>query len=465
MAEKSLNEIPRDLRPLFTKGNDALQRDNFDYAIALFNQVLAREPGLHEVRRALRTAQLKKAGAGKGFFKKMLSSASSSPLLAKAELALRRDAAEALGIAEQILESDPNSSPGHRLVVKAATALEMPRTAVLSLEILHANAPEDAEVSIQLARALGDIGEASRGEKILAEAARQDPMNNELSQALKDMSARKTMKEGGYQDLQEGTGSFRDILKDKDEALRLEQQNRQVKTEDTAERLIQEYETRLKTEPKNLKLLRDLAELYTQKKQFDLALDYYQRIKSSELGADASLDSAIAQTTVRKFEHQISQLDPTAPDHAEQLAGLQSERQAYQLAECQRRVERFPTDLLLRFDLGQLYFQAGKIAEATAEFQKAQNNPNKRIAAMGYLAQCFAKRKMYDLAARRLQEALKEKPVLDDEKKELIYNLAEVLQNMGKKEEAIEQLKIIYEVDVGYKDVAAKVENYYSGQG
>ena len=29
MAEKGVNEIPRDLRPLFTKGNDALARENF----------------------------------------------------------------------------------------------------------------------------------------------------------------------------------------------------------------------------------------------------------------------------------------------------------------------------------------------------------------------------------------------------------------------------------------------------
>jgi len=45
MAEKSLNELPRDLRVIFTKGSEALQRDNFDYAIDLFNQVLARNPG------------------------------------------------------------------------------------------------------------------------------------------------------------------------------------------------------------------------------------------------------------------------------------------------------------------------------------------------------------------------------------------------------------------------------------
>jgi len=39
-----------------------------------------------------------------------------------------------------------------------------------------------------------------------------------------------------------------------------------------------------------------------------------------------------------------------------------------------------------------------------------------------------------------------------------------MLENMGKKEEAIEQFKIIYEMDMGYKDVAAKVDAFYGGQ-
>ena len=71
MAEKGLNELPRDLRVLFTKGSEALQRDNFDYAIDLFNQVLAKAPAVYECRKALRTAQQRKAGDGGGFFKKM----------------------------------------------------------------------------------------------------------------------------------------------------------------------------------------------------------------------------------------------------------------------------------------------------------------------------------------------------------------------------------------------------------
>ena len=35
---------------------------------------------------------------------------------------------------------------------------------------------------------------------------------------------------------------------------------------------------------------------------------------------------------------------------------------------------------------------------------------------------------------------------------------------MGKKEEAVEQFKQIYEMDIGYKDVSAKVEAFYAGQ-
>ena len=167
---------------------------------------------------------------------------------------------------------------------------------------------------------------------------------------------------------------------------------------------------------------------------------------------------------MRRFDHQIAELNPFEPDHAEQVAKIQAEKLDFQLAECQKRVEKFPTDLAIRFEMGVLYFQAGKISEAISEFQKAQGNPHKRLAAMSYLAQCFAKRKMFDLAARTLQNAIKEKPVFDDEKKDLIYNLGCVLEGMGKKEEAVEQFKIIYETDISYKDVAAKVDAFYAGQ-
>ena len=245
MAEKSLSELPRDLRVLFTKGNDALQRDNFDYAIDLFNQVLAREPALYECRKALRTAQLQKAGGGGGFFKKMLSSASSSPLIAKGQMALRKDPAEALQIAEQVLNGDPQNSGAHKLVVEAAIALEMPQTAVLSLEILAGQFAQGQGGGHSICQCAGGDRRSRAGGEDPGGPYRSFPPDNDLAQALKDLSARKTLDEGGYDALADGSGSYRDILKNKDEAVSLEQQNRQVKTEDVAERLIREYEARL----------------------------------------------------------------------------------------------------------------------------------------------------------------------------------------------------------------------------
>ena len=54
MAEKEINEISRDARVLFNKANEAAQRENLDYAIALYNQVLEKEPGFFECRKLLR---------------------------------------------------------------------------------------------------------------------------------------------------------------------------------------------------------------------------------------------------------------------------------------------------------------------------------------------------------------------------------------------------------------------------
>ena len=239
-----------------------------------------------------------------------MSGAGSSPQIAKAKMALRKNPAEAMAIAEQILNGDPNSSAAHRIIVDAAQALELPRTGVLSYETLVKNSPKDKSLAIEFANAL--VAERSattqpRRKNPDGSAARQSPNDGELNQALKNLSARKTLDEGGYGALEGGEGSYRDILKDKKEAVSLEQEKRVVKTEDITERLIGEYEARLQTEPNNLKLVRSLAELYTQKKQFDRALELYDRIKNSEHGQRPVARHAPSRTPiVRRFDYQIA---------------------------------------------------------------------------------------------------------------------------------------------------------------
>jgi len=466
MAEKQLNELSPDLRRLYAKAVEAAQRENFDYATTLFCQVLEREPGLFECRKALRHAQTQRsAGESKGFFKKMMSSAGSSPQITKAKIMLGKNPADAMAIAEQVLNGDANNPFAHRIIVDAAQALEMPQTAVLSLETMVRLSPKDKALVIEFADAVAVTGgNATVAEEFLDGLIRTSPYDPDLQQAQKNLSAHKVLDEGGYNALADGKGSFRDVLKNKEEAVSLEQEKRVQKSEDVTLRLIDEYEARLQTEPNNLKLLRSLAELYTQKNQFPQALALYERIKQSDMASDASLDRAMTDTMLKQFDFRIGQLNPFEEGHADRVAALTSEKLNFQMTDCQKRVEKYPTDLAIKFELGLLYFQAGKIGEATAEFQKAQQNPHKRIAAMSYLAQCFAKRGLNDSAVRTLQAAIKEKPAFDEEKKDLIYNLGSVFEKMGKKAEAIEQFLILYESDVTYRDVGAKVDAHYAGQ-
>jgi tetratricopeptide (TPR) repeat protein len=462
MAEKTLVQIPVAQRELFDKGLAALQKNNLDYAVALFVQVLTAEPGFYECREALRAAQHKRAGTrGGGFFKKLLGSANT---LTSGRLALRSNPLEAILIAEEALNQDPSNMQAHDLLADAALQAQLPKTALLSLEVAFKANPSDRKLAEKLVEAHTLLGNHSRAEKLLRDLLSGDPGNPAFNERLKNLLALRTLKEGGYEQLSSGTGSYRDVLRDKDQAKSLEQEQREVKDVDVLERLIGEQEVLRTADPSNPRVLRTLADLCLKKGEFDRAVGYYEQVQSVSGMTDPLILQCIRDTRVAQFAALEKTLDPQTEVGQGALQALRQQRQDYLLEDAKRRAEANPTDLLVRFDLGELYFKAGRFGEAVAELQKAQNNPNRRIAAMGLLARAFFQRGMNDMAARKLQEALKEKPIFDDEAKELTYHLGIVLEKMNRPQEAIEQFKLIYEQDIAYRDVMARVDQFYASQ-
>ncbi len=135
------------------------------------------------------------------------------------------------------------------------------------------------------------------------------------------------------------------MLKNKAEAVNLEQEKRQVKSEDSADSLVKDWETRLKAEPNNLKMLRNLAEVYAQRNEFDKALGFYERIAATDGGSDSSLMTQITDLKTKKFNHALAQLDTTAEDYADKAAAIKADRQAFQIEAGKQPVDRYPTDL------------------------------------------------------------------------------------------------------------------------
>ncbi len=463
MSEKKGTEVDKSLRELYAKGKLAYERNNLDYAVTLFQSVLGKEPGFYDCREALRATQFKKHTGGTSFFRKVLGSAGSSPQLAKAQIALRSQPAEALDFAESVLNGDPNSVAAHKVLASAAMKLEMFRTAVLSLEIAYKNAPKDKEIGIKFGEALIAAEQTAKAEKILKDLAAEYPQDQDLYQAYKNASAKHTMREGRYDTAESGEGSYRDSLRNKDEAVRLEQEQRQVKTDDVAELLIQDQLSQLEANPDHIKVLQKLAELYTQKNDLEKAGVFYKRLLNCTEGTpDATIQKAVDDLKLRAIDQQINTLNPDDADYESCKESLDSQKHSIAFDNCRSRCDRYPNDLVIKFELGVMHYERAEYKEAIKLFQKSQANPHIRIRALHYLGRCFLQRGIFDLAIRPIQNAINEKEVFDEQRKDLAYDLALIYEKMNKPEEAIEQFKQIYEVDIDYKDVSEKVDDYYA---
>jgi tetratricopeptide (TPR) repeat protein len=199
---------------------------------------------------------------------------------------------------------------------------------------------------------------------------------------------------------------------------------------------------------------------------------WYQHAADLGKGADTRLLGKISDLKLKLLDREIAALEEFLSTHsardevhaqkAERLRAAKLSRAEIVIADTQDRVKRNPTDLQLRYELGESLFNAARFREAVPELQRARQNPHARLKAMNILGCCYGQLGMLDLAMKQLEEASQEIVGMDEMKKEVVYNLGLVYERMGNADKAIACMKQIYEVDYGYRDVAQRVESSYN---
>jgi tetratricopeptide (TPR) repeat protein len=272
---------------------------------------------------------------------------------------------------------------------------------------------------------------------------------------LKDAQATDTMSKGRWTEAQ----SFRDVIKDSDEAKSLEQQSRAMKTAADLEGLIDEQRAKIAREPQNVNYRRSLSDLLARANRFDEALTALAEADKLAGGGDPQIDRLRTTIRTRKFEAEIAARreigDAPAAD------ALEQEKNAFLFKDAEERVRRYPNDLQFKFEYGVMLFDRDQPNEAIHMFQLAQRNPQRRVRALWYLARCFEKKGQFDIAAEQLEKAAEEMLVMDQTKKDVLYELGMVNEQMGRNEKALEYYKEIYSSDIGYRDVSKKIEQFY----
>jgi hypothetical protein len=74
------------------------------------------------------------------------------------------------------------------------------------------------------------------------------------------------------------------------------------------------------------------------------------------------------------------------------------------------------------------------------------------------MGRAFAAKGILDLAVKQFVEAADSIAAMTDQRKEILYDLAEVQERREDRQEALAIFKSIYESDISYRDVGARIE-------
>jgi len=465
MAVKSEKELSDDQRAHWLKAVAAIELRNFGYAISLLQGILKQEPQFLTGRQLLRRTEVTRFKAAK---KKFFNVSTASVSVMKAQREIKKDPKRAVELIEKILEDEPYNKQANLALKEAAAAAGWLETAVFALQTFLEENPRDTRVMHELARLYHDLGDSEREVEVYNRISAIDPADAAAVRLGKDASARGSMKSGGWGSAE----SYRDLIKDKEAAVSLEQQSRMQLSGESLSHQIAESYAMHEAEPQNVDVARRLGSLSEQKDDLEAAIAWYRYACDLTHGSDPGLVRKISDLGVKQTDREIAALEEAVANNAGDsvalvekqaaLAAAKKRRAEMLIDETRKRVDRNPTDLQFRFELGENLMNAGHFREALPELQRARQNPNARLRAMNALGRCYRELSMFDLAAKQLEEAAREIGTMDATKKEIVYNLGLVYEQMGDREKSLGCMKQIYEADYGYKDVARRVESSYA---
>ena len=461
MAEVSEANISRRTRELFDKGLVAMERNNLPYAMDMFMAVLETEPRFLKCRKFLRAAAIRFRNETKGGkVSRLLSTLYGLPMLVSGFMALRSgDALRALAISEKLLRTDPINMQFVRLLCKAAQRADMPEVAIHTLNVVREFYQEDMNLLRDLGDLYMEVNLPDEARKCYEAIVAVRPNDALALQALKNAMARDTMLKGGW-DESAKEGSYPKEIKDVKEAEEIEADNKAVRDESNTEMLIKDTEAKLKHEPENINYRRVLSKLYVQINRFEDAVRVLEEGRRASGGADPQLDQAMTDIKLKQYDADITQCRENGD--ASGASAKEKEKREYHFKSVQTHVGRYPNDLILRFEFGKLLYEDGQFNEAIGQFQLAQRNPKFHTQSLYYLGMCFMQKGQFDLAKEQLEKAAEQLSVMNDFKKEIFYQLGTLLEKTGDFDQAADRyFKEIYQTDISFRDVAAKIEKSY----
>lgn len=435
------------------RGRQALETGKYELAVDMLMEAVSAAPDVLETRKLLRAAQIahfRKDGKV-GFGAKLGYMMARQKIMG---LVKKGQGAEAMAEAEKLLCQNPLDPDNIEAAVKAAEAAGKADHAAISIEAAYECSNKDPALLERVATYYTMAKRWDKARDAYRKLSEMKPGDQRVMQLLKNAEAQATMS-SGWTETAGKKGGFQNLIANKEQAAKLDAANKAVVGGADAEILIREKLQQIEAEPKNMNARRALARLYIQGKRFYEAIDVLQQAIAISGTMDPELDRMLSQTKVQYYDQQIDALK--AEGREEEAVNLEGERNQFVFDDLAARVERYPNDLHLRFELGKLYFTYGYYDDALTHLQLAQKSPKDRLWALYYLAMCFLSQGQNDMGVMQLETARDAIPTMDDLKKKVVYQLGLCAEAAGDLAKAYQYYKDVYSADVGFEDLSARM--------
>ena len=445
MAQKAQNFTNR--------GRQALESGRYDLAVDMLMEAVTAAPDVLETRKLLRAAQIAnfRRNGKAGFGAKLGYMMARQKIMG---LIKKGQGAEAMAEAEKLLSQNPLDADNIETAVKAAEAAGKADHAAISIEAAYECSNKDPSLLERVATYYTMAKRWDKARDAYQKLSELKPGDQRVMQLLKNTEAQATMNAGWEQSAGK-KGGFQNLIANKEQAKKLDQANKAMVIGDDAEALIAEKIAQIEKEPKNMNFRRALARIYIQNKRYAEAVECLSAAIEAAGTMDPELDRMLSQTRVQYYDQQIDALK--AEGNEEAAAELEGEKNQFVFDDLAARVERYPNDLHLRYELGVQYFTYEYYDEALEHLQLAQKSPKDRLWALYYLAMCFLMKGQTDMAVMQLETARDQIPMMDDLKKKVVYQLGLCAESQGDLEKAYQYYKDVYSTDVGFADLSDRM--------
>ena len=290
-----------------------------------------------------------------------------------------------------------------------------------------------------------------------------DPSDSDLISELNQLSAQRTISEGGFNKPAGEKGDFRGNIRDADKQAELQDQE-SLSGGAGAERAIERAKASFEEDPGSAEAVTKYAQLLRRKDTpEDDELAVAVLTKGFEASQQYRFRMAAGDIRMNRLAKRIRVIEESG-SNADEADAIRAELLELRSVEYNERVAKYPTDRGIKFELGAIEFDRGSFEDAMAMFQQCKDESKYRTRATHMLGKCFAHEGWHQEAVGEFREAIEKLDTTERDRElmiryDLMLSLIDLARDSNSIEEAREAAEIcsaIVRKDISYRDIRQK---------